>query len=101
MRGLLRWIMSRTASRGTGEAGLPALWSIQPPDGVRLVRSHPAKTGEGGRGLVAYYSDGTTASAMRNSDGSMTILLFRKGESVPAVPLETEGPQVRFTWSRA
>jgi hypothetical protein len=73
-----------------------ALWMVEPPDGVRLVRSRPARTGEGGRGVVAWYSDGTTASAMVNSDGSICVLFFRDGQTVPAIPADSDGR--RFTW---
>ncbi len=76
-----------------------ALWVIQPPDGVRLVSSRASRTGEGGQGVVARYSDGTTASAMVNSDGSLLILFFQGSEMVPAVPVTGVGPP-RFTWER-
>jgi hypothetical protein len=76
-----------------------ALWVIQPPDGVRLVSSQASRTGEGGQGIVARYSDGTTASAMVNSDGSLLILFFQGTEMVPAVPVAGVGPP-RYTWQR-
>jgi hypothetical protein len=80
----------------------PALWVICPPAGVRLLSSRPSRTGEGGRGVIARYSDGTTASAMANSDGSLCVLFFRGGEGVPALPLAAaEGGPPRFTWAAA
>jgi hypothetical protein len=81
---------------GTPAAAEDALWMVEPPDGVRLVRSRPARTGEGGRGVVAWYSDGTTASAMVNSDGSICVLFFRDGQTVPAIAADGDGR--RFTW---
>jgi hypothetical protein len=74
-----------------------ALWIVVPPEGVRLLESRPSRTGEGGQGVVARYSDGTTASAMVNSDGSVRVLFFRGTESVPAVALAGPGPP-RFSW---
>ena len=76
---------------------------VVPPEGVTLLGVRPSKTGEGGQGIVARYSDGTTCSAMVNSDGSVTILLFRGDETVPAVPITAAGsPEApadrRFTW---
>jgi hypothetical protein len=62
------------------------------------VESRPSRTGEGGQGIVARYSDGTTASAMVNSDGSVRVLLFRGTDPIPAVPLDGPGP-VSFTWT--
>src|SRR5262249_39988387 len=76
------------------------LCEIVPPDGVRLLSSRPSKTGEGGQGVVARYSDGTTASAMVNSDGSVCILFFRGEETVPVVPRDGPGPP-RFPWAPA
>jgi hypothetical protein len=86
-------------------AGGPMLWAIQPPEGVRLTGSGPSKTGEGGQGVVARYSDGTTASAMVNSDGSVCVLFFRDGQNVPAIRVEPANGEAsdsiaRFTWSR-
>jgi hypothetical protein len=74
-----------------------ALWIVVPPEGVRLLESRPSRTGEGGQGVVARYSDGTTASAMVNSDGSVRVLFFRGTESVPAVAVAGPGPP-RFSW---
>jgi len=74
---------------------------VQPPDGVRLLSSTPSRTGEGGQGVVARYSDGTTVSAMVNSDGSVTVLFFRGAEMLPAVPIPLDGGAAgrrRFTW---
>ncbi|HVG95523.1 MAG TPA: hypothetical protein VNK05_01325 [Chloroflexota bacterium] len=76
-----------------------ALWQVSPPEGVHLLESRPSRTGEGGAGVVARYSDGTTASAMVNSDGSVRVLLFREAEIVPAVPVDGPGRR-RFTWER-
>ena len=72
---------------------------VVPPEGVKLVEVRRSKTGEGGEGVLARYSDGTTCSAMVNSDGSVTILFFRGVEMLPAVPL-TDGANTsrRFTW---
>jgi hypothetical protein len=72
---------------------------VVPPDGVTLVGVRPSKTGEGGEGVVARYSDGTTCSAMVNSDGSVTVLFFRGAETLPAIPLAAlpAAPR-RFTW---
>lgn len=86
-------------------AGGPRLWAIEPPEGVKLVSSRASKTGEGGQGVVARYSDGTTASAMLNSDGSICVLFFRDGQNVPAVPVPPKDGAVsdgtpRFTWKR-
>ena len=75
------------------------LWQVIPPEGVHLLESRPSRTGEGGAGVVARYSDGTTASAMVNSDGSVRVLLFRESEIGPAVPLGGPGRR-RFTWQR-
>ena len=75
------------------------LWEVIPPPGVRLLESRPSRTGEGGEGLLARYSDGTTASAMVNSDGSVRVLFFRGTEVVPAVPVDGPGRR-RFTWER-
>jgi hypothetical protein len=80
-----------------GRSDPDALWIVVPPDGVRLLESRPSRTGEGGQGVVARYSDGTTASAMVNSDGSVRVLFFRGTESVPAVALAGPGPP-RFSW---
>lgn len=95
------------AREAPGDPGPPAgslapevLWAVVPPEGVRLLRSSPSRTGEGGQGVVAYYSDGTTASAMRNSDGSLRVLFFRGTAPLPAVALEGSGPR-RFTWTDA
>ncbi len=86
-----------TSQPGHDETASEALLAIHPPEGVRLVGWRPARTGEGGRGLVARYSDGTTASAMVNSDGSVRVLFFRNGQVIPAVPVAgVEGR--RFTW---
>ena len=76
---------------------------VVPPEGVTLVGVTPSKTGEGGRGIVARYSDGTTCSAMVNSDGSVTVIFFRGAETLPAIPVVTAptlppAPR-RFTWS--
>jgi hypothetical protein len=76
---------------------------VVPPEGVTLVGASPSKTGEGGQGIVARYSDGTTCSAMVNSDGSVTILFFRGAETLPAIPIAA-APSLppaprRFTWS--
>jgi hypothetical protein len=74
---------------------------VVPPDGVRLDTYQRAKTGQGGRGVVARYSDGTTASVMVNSDGSVRILLFRAEEGVPAVALPAaDGGLTQYTWQR-
>jgi hypothetical protein len=75
------------------------LWEVLPPEGVHLVERRPSRTGEGGAGVVARYSDGTTASAMVNSDGSVRVLFFRGTEIVPAVPVDGPGRR-RFTWER-
>ena len=75
------------------------LWEVIPPPGVSLLESRPSRTGEGGAGLLARYSDGTTASAMVNSDGSVRVLFFRGTEVVPAVPVDGPGRR-RFTWER-
>ena len=75
------------------------LWEVIPPPGVRLLESRPSRTGEGGQGLLARYSDGTTASAMVNSDGSVRVLFFRGTEIVPALPVDGSGRR-RFTWER-
>jgi hypothetical protein len=98
---------------GHGEVDVMAeqlLRLVAPPDGVRLTGTRPSRTGEGGRGVLARYSDGTTVSAMVNSDGSVCILLFRNGEAVPAVPSVRaagdaagaagagDGAAPRFTW---
>ena len=72
---------------------------VEPPQGVALLSATPSKTGEGGQGVIGRYSDGTTVSAMVNSDGSVTVLLFRGAETIPAIPLPDEGsPERRFTW---
>ena len=71
---------------------------VVPPHGVSLVDVRRSKTGEGGEGVIARYSDGTTASAMVNSDGSVTILFFRGTETLPALPLPDSTPR-RFTWT--
>lgn len=74
---------------------------VQPPDGVKLLNTTPSRTGEGGHGVVARYSDGTTVSAMVNSDGSVTVLFFRGAEMLPAVPVppaDGSAGQRRFTW---
>jgi hypothetical protein len=84
--------------RGPGGAS-EVLQLVQPPEGVRLVGQTPSRTGEGGQGIVARYSDGTTVSAMVNSDGSVTVLFFRGGEMLPAIPLaDAADPHRRFTW---
>ena len=67
---------------------------VVPPEGVKLLEVRRSKTGEGGEGVLARYSDGTTCSAMVNSDGSVTILLFRGTETLPAIPISNR----RFTW---
>jgi hypothetical protein len=87
-----------TAANAAATDALPedTLWAIVPPAGVKLVRSRPSKTGEGGRGVLAWYSDGTTASAMLNSDGSVRVLFFRDGLVVPAALVD--GDPRRFTW---
>ena len=83
-----------------GVAGDP-LWIVVPPDGVRLDTCRRAKTGQGGRGVLARYSDGTTASVMVNSDGSVRVLLFRAEQGVPAVALPSaDGGLTRYTWQR-
>jgi hypothetical protein len=89
-----------TAAGPPGDGPLPddSLWAVVPPRGVRLLGSTPSRTGEGGRGVLARYSDGTTASAMVNSDGSVRVLFFRGTEPVPAVPLDGPGPP-RYTWT--
>lgn len=73
---------------------------VVPPEGVTLVGVRPSKTGEGGQGVIARYSDGTTCSAMVNSDGSVTVLFFRGAEMLPAilVPNGSAAPR-RFTWA--
>ena len=72
---------------------------LQPPEGVQLLSATPSKTGQGGQGVVARYSDGTTASAMLNSDGSLCILLFRGETNVPAVVLPpADDGLLRFSW---
>ena len=68
---------------------------VVPPEGVKLLEVRRSKTGEGGEGVLARYSDGTTCSAMVNSDGSLTILFFRGPDTLPAIPV---GPR-RFTWA--
>ncbi len=109
MTGLARWLRRLRAPWGRRRDGagdehrnpgtsLGALWVVLPPDGVRLLSSRPSKTGEGGRGVVARYSDGTTASAMVNSDGSVRVLFFRGVDTVPAVAVRGPGG-LRFTWS--
>jgi hypothetical protein len=80
-----------------GRSDPEALWIVVPPEGVRLLESRPSRTGEGGQGVVARYSDGTIASAMVNSDGSVRVLFFRGTESVPAVAIAGPGPP-RFSW---
>jgi hypothetical protein len=93
---------SRGAAGEPPDGARPAedvLWEVLPPEGVHLVESRPSRTGEGGAGVVARYSDGTTASAMVNSDGSVRVLLFRGTEIVPAVPVDGPGRR-RFTWER-
>lgn len=102
-RVLYRGGASASAHPGQG-AEVPesadTLWSIVPPDGVKLVSRRPSKTGQGGRGVVARYSDGTTASAMVNSDGSVTILFFRDGANVPAIPVRGGAREgMRFSWT--
>jgi hypothetical protein len=85
----------RTVSPAGGEAANPAggdapgdvLWAVVPPEGVQLVDSRRSRTGEGGQGVLARYSDGTTASVMLNSDGSVRVLFFRGQTMVPAVAL--------------
>ena len=37
---------------------------VVPPEGVRFVDVRRSKTGEGGEGVLARYSDGTTCSAV-------------------------------------
>src|SRR5919201_64062 len=99
MIGPLRRRFHRAPAPEPAEAALAeALWAVVPPQGVRLVSSRPSKTGEGGRGVVARYSDGTTASAMHNSDGSVSVLFFRGQDTVPAVPVPEAGggPPRRF-----
>ena len=71
---------------------------VVPPEGVSLVGVRPSKTGEGGQGVIARYSDGTTCSAMVNSDGSVTILFFRDAETLPAIPIPNGSTPRRFTW---
>jgi hypothetical protein len=72
---------------------------VAPPEGVRLVGTRPSRTGQGGHGVLARYSDGTTVSAMVNSDGSLCILFFRGEEPVPARRLPAgAGDLARFTW---
>ena len=66
---------------------------VVPPEGVRLLESRPSRTGEGGQGVVARYSDGTTASAMVNSDGSLRVLFFRGTDS--SRPWPSPGPAPR------
>ena len=82
----------------TGNLDAGALWAVVPPEGVRLVSSSPSKTGQGGRGVIARYSDGTAVSAMLNSDGSICVLFFRGGQGIPAV-LAGHGPVPCFTWN--
>ena len=84
---------------GVGPPGEP-LQLVVPPEGVRLVEVRRSKTGEGGQGVIARYSDGTTCSAMVNSDGSVTVLFFRGAETLRAIPVldGTTAPR-RFTWS--
>ena len=80
---------------------LEPLHLVQPPDGVKLLSTTPSRTGEGGQGVVARYSDGTTVSAMLNSDGSVTVLVFRAGQMLPAIPIPLDAGatgQRRFTW---
>ena len=100
LRALRRW---RAPAESDTVAGDP-LWVIVPPQGVRLLSSRRSRTGEGGQGVVARYSDGTTASAMLNTDGSLRVIFFRDGQSVPAVELPSgaESPPARrrFTWQR-
>src|SRR5688500_3165669 len=73
---------------------------VVPPEGVRLVGVSPSKTGEGGQGVIARYSDGTTCSAMVNSDGSVTVLFFRGAETLPAIPVSSDPASPRrFTWA--
>jgi hypothetical protein len=93
-------VAQATSAGPPGDGPLPddALWAVVPPRGVRLLGSVPSRTGEGGRGVLARYSDGTTASAMVNSDGSVRVLFFRGTEPVPAVPLDGPGPS-RYTWT--
>ncbi|HEX2034515.1 MAG TPA: hypothetical protein VHS99_10050 [Chloroflexota bacterium] len=94
----LAWRASAAAPVGPPAPVEPppdSLWLIVPPTGVRLLSSRPSRTGEGGQGIVARYSDGTTASAMVNSDGSVCVLFFRAGEPVPAIALGAG----QFTWS--
>jgi hypothetical protein len=76
--------------------GESPLWAIQPPEGVKLISSSPSRTGEGGQGILARYSDGTTASAMVNSDGSVRVLFLRDGDVVPAVRV---GNARTYTWT--
>jgi hypothetical protein len=74
---------------------------VRPPDGVKLLSATRSKTGEGGQGVIGRYSDGTTVSAMVNSDGSVTVLLFRGSDAIPAVPAGDAMVPCRFTWRRA
>jgi hypothetical protein len=97
-----RWLARLRRPRATPRPPTPeedVLWAVTPPEGVRLRSSRPARTGQGGQGLVARYSDGTTAMALLNSDGSLSVLFFRRGEIVPAVPLGDPAGR-RFTWKR-
>src|SRR5688572_5134139 len=87
-----------SAGGARARAGGEALWAVVAPEGVGLVEGRPSRPGEGGQGVIARYADGTTASAMRNSDGSVRVLLFRGTEPVPAIPLDGPGPP-RFTWA--
>ncbi|MGH2369398.1 MAG: hypothetical protein ACRDI2_14485 [Chloroflexota bacterium] len=104
MTGWLRRLVRRSPPPAPDPASIElppgALWMIVPPEGVRLLSSRPSKTGEGGQGVVARYSDGTTASAMVNSDGSVRVLFFRASEMVPAVPVVGNGGDdlARYTW---
>ncbi len=85
-----------------GDAGAPELLLglVAPPEGVKLTGTRPSRTGEGGRGVLASYSDGTSVSAMVNSDGSVCILMIRKGEVIPARQLPAHAGEgvPRFSW---